>query len=223
MIRRFLKPITLFTISCLFIVNVAAEDVATGVDYVENPFTDDLCVEDTSWTETATNDYKLNAETGKFELTGTSYNESSTTSQIFYITSDSGKTLFAYVPNYKTVVQDATTKALLSDKGIITTSSCENILRVTKTVVGGDYEQDDTSSVESNTTVAVPIDNGENEIEEDDPDDVIDSTVKIPDTGSNAGILSVIGGVTLLAVGGYTLFTAKKKQPKKEQDKQGGR
>lgn len=116
--------------------------------YEENAFTDETCITNTDWTSTSKTEYKLNQETGKFELLGSTYEQASTENEnasfIFYGVSNDGKTLYAYVPNYKNNIADnAPTKDIIGNAGIILTKDCnENeTLLVSKTVIGNDPEE----------------------------------------------------------------------------------
>ncbi len=215
------KKITVFAIfailtSVIIVGNVKAEESENGVSYEENAFTNEQCIEDESWMTTAKTSYSLDAEEGIFELQGDEYNTyiSDTEKEkiyIFYDTSETGKTLYGYIPNYKTLLENATIKEFLSSKDIIVTSKCDKTLRVSKTVIGGEYI--DESKERQDELMALPEesekseDNNENEIENKNEEASIEmQTINVPDTASLASIVGIITGAILITVGGVLLF-----------------
>ena len=140
--KKVLMIISVLLINIIAIGNVSALAQCTGPTYEENAFTDEECLDsdDLSWQQGTQTDYSLNKNTGEYELKGLTY-EASTTSHIYYGISETGKELYAYVPNYSTIIQNQTTKDEIGQKGILTTATCSGTIKVTKTVIGVEYEE----------------------------------------------------------------------------------
>ena len=210
---------------CLFMIafpgSALAEDatpVDGGVQYEENPFTNDTCIEEETWMTSATVGYTLNKEKGIYELSGAKYadlsDEQKAINHIYYGVSDTGKTLYGYVPNYSEVIQNEEIKTELSNLEILTTSSCEHTLQVVKTVVGGVYDNDeeymqsqdyDDSAIkeQEEKNKNLPTDNYDVDglIVDYNKKGSTDKQVKVPNTASIVSITCVTIGSVLLVFG----------------------
>ncbi len=206
--------------------------------YEENPFTDEECLDadDLSWQQGTKTGYRLNAETGEFELTGQDYS-AVPNNNVYYGVSNDKKSLYAYVPNYSQKIQ--TMRDTINGLGILTTATCGSTLRVTKTVVGVEYggpetiipdpEQEPCTIVDGKYygEVGEEVDRAtyEKECKPSTPDTTPtttapsrgpvtpqteapgqDQVINTPDTASTASVVSIAFGTVAIAGGGYALM-----------------
>ncbi len=203
--------------------------------YEENPFTDEDCLDadDNSWRESTKGGYRLNTETGEFELVDTMTAQSTNIASVHYGLSNDKKTLYAYVPNYSQQVQSA--KDSLNQLGIITTSTCDATLRVEKTAVGmesevpappvppkpqepctvvdGKYYDKNGEEVDRETyerecsaapTTTTTRQSGPVTPTTRNPGE--DQIIDTPNTASTASVVSIALGTVAIAGGGYALM-----------------
>lgn len=196
--------------------------------YEENPFTDEECLADdyTEWQEEAQTEYHFNAETGEFELTGSTY-AAMPNNTIYYSTSGDGKELYAYIPHYNQKITSM--RDTINQLGILTTASCDGTLKVTKTVVGvGDDSEDTTPSITKDPCTMTDgkyYGSSGEEVTKDEFDKQCrqpevtptqpqtqpqntgyNQVISTPDTASTASVVSIALGTAAIAGGGYALM-----------------
>ncbi len=104
----------MFVITCSFMFSLMFLQNVDAAAYAETAFVNESCITSETWTENAMTEYKFNEETGVYETSGESYTAYSeagkTDKHIFYLASTDGKLLYAFVPNYGTLVTTAAGK-----------------------------------------------------------------------------------------------------------------
>lgn len=183
--------------------------------YDEPAFENEQCVTEMGWLDTAKTEYQFNEENGTFTVSGETANEhrrASTTgiNVVFYEVSSDGKTLTAYVPSYSSTVGSEIAKEYVAEAGISTDYTCDNVIKITKTVTG-----------ETPATPADPVDPTEEPTECQDGytyDEsagkcVADSLKEVnkiesPNTASPASIAAIVVGV-IMVLGAVYLFLKK--------------
>ena len=188
--------------------------------YSENAFTDGKCITNTDWQDNATDSYKLNTETGLYELEGTAYSDSDTnTTHIYYTTSDDSKILYCYIPNYDTINKDTAGQKELFDKGIVTTVDCGTTFMMKKTIIGNppsvdsgsaDEETGDNNTESGDSTTESndgdPIsENPEVDSNEDGSDTDVEK-IEAPNTASPMAIALIVISIALVGIAVYSFL-----------------
>lgn len=171
--------------------------------YALPAFNNPECISENDWSTRARSDYQIDSANGKFITSGLTAQELQASNNIepkyvFYEASADGKTLTAYVNNYKTNIADENIKKILEEAGIPTTENCENILKVTKTMdddVTNNQNESNTTSSDQNLATDEPV----NEV----------SKIESPNTASPASLLAVSVGAVLVVVSVYVILNKK--------------
>ena len=138
---RNLKLFVIFTFVGLFSFMFMG---VVNAEYAEGEFGNESCSSDMAFLNTAKTDYSFDKTSGQFTTSGKTvqeYREASTAQDIkvaFYEVSSDGKTLTAYVPSYTSTVSSEFTKGILEGLGISSSYKCDEVIKVTKTVSGGE-------------------------------------------------------------------------------------
>ena len=185
--------------------------ISNALAFEENAFTGGDCVTDDNWTSSATTEYKLNNETGVYELSGQTYNDykASNTNNlyVFYSISSDGKILYGYVPNYATVVANGTSRDTINNKGVITTANCAGTLRVSKTVIGNPPTSESTTPSNSTQTTENNATENSNVSNPSSLDDVSGTeTLESPNTASTTAKIAIVASIALVAVAAYVIM-----------------
>ena len=192
-----------FTLNFGILMNVKA--------FSENAFANGSCITNTDWQSTATTGYKLNTETGTYEKDGTAYSESSS-SLVYYMPSEDGKILYAYVPNYNTVIGDEKTRTEIFNKGIVTTQTCASTYKMQKTVVGNPPSEDSDNEADNADNNSEPGDdvaesnNGDPVDVNEEGSDTDVEKLEAPNTASPMAIALIVLSVSFVLVAVYSFL-----------------
>lgn len=200
------KAILSVFLSFVVAINFCLITAVNAADYEENTFTDGKCITGTDWQSYAKTAYTLTSE-GEYETSGEDYSESSTAT-IFYVASEDGKVLYAFVPNYDKKKESA--KDELSSKIIVTTDNCADTYVMNKTVVGNPPDDDSYMDFDSSDNNAEDGDSaGESEqngeVDEDSDTNGADESDINDDGGSNSERISTANTASPLAITGIII------------------
>lgn len=198
--------------------------------YAENSFLNETCITDTTWNENAMTEYKLNNETGTYEVSGETYEtyitSEKTDKHIFYLPSNDGKLLYAFIPNYSTVTSTDEGKNEIVNVGINASVTCADTLMVNKTVVGNPADSDsymnfggtnnseyDESSSEMEQGNSEPTTEAENA--QTNPNEIGNENtvtkIQSPNTASPMKITAIVLSALLVSIAVYSFI--KKSHP----------
>ena len=197
--------------------------------YEETAFIHETCITNDTWIENAKTEYKLNNDAGIYETSGETYENyiasGKTDKHVFYVTSDNGKVLHAFVPNFGKVTSTENIQAEIQNAGINSAANCKETetLTVNKTVLGNPptsdtyYEEygatDSTSSSPSDqeTPEVTEQDNKSKNDEENlkvDPNeegsDKEITKIESPNTASPMTITAIILSILFVGVAIYS-------------------
>lgn len=204
----------------VIMMNICFFSAVNAANYEENTFTDGKCVTGTAWHSYVKTSYSLNQESGTYETSGNDYEEGN--ANIYYATSENGKRLYAFVPDYNN--KKVSAKSELMEKAIDYIYDCSTTYIVNKTVIGNPISDDEKDESELDFESSDNnVEDGDDATERDQNSEVDETSdtngaeennngaqkterMDAANTASPAAVAGIILSLLLVGVGGYSFI-----------------